>query len=327
MREFMTKVSDYFSEWRDDPEREDGRFPRIFIITAAIAVALIIALLMWWGYGVQEKRREEAAQKAKALQEEQAAKDALDALALQEAHGLVSATYEEKMQEYMSKDSGEELRQEYLTNTNELSETVKELQEKLEQVQREISEVVREYRENGSSSSEKVAEKLTVLDRQSQALVENIHSLETKLTDLGSVIQTVDREKIPAIREQITEVRSQMEQMRSDISSTYDKIKDLRKEDEKLWNKLSGVEKSLDEALDKNLDEIDKRLSRVGKDMDALEKEFREALQTMEKELEKEINEKIREEMDTLSTDSLSYRYDKSSSTLYLTPEQKKSGR
>ena len=115
--------------------------------------------------------------------------------------------------------------------------------------------------------------------------------------------------------------------MRSDISSTYDKIKDLRKEDEKLWNKLSGVEKSLDEALDKNLDEIDKRLSRVGKDMDALEKEFREALQTMEKELEKEINEKIREEMDTLSTDSLSYRYDKSSSTLYLTPEQKKSGR
>ncbi len=327
MREFMTKVSDYFSEWRDDPEREDGRFPRIFILTSAIAVALIIALLMWWGYGVQEKRREEAARKAKALQEEQAARDSLDALALQEAHGLVSATYEEKMQEYMSKDSGEELRQEYLTNTNELSETVKELQEKLEQVQREISEVVREYRESGSSSSEKVAEKLTVLDRQSQALVENIRSLETKLTDLGSVIQTVDREKIPAIREQITEVRSQMEQVRSDISSTYDKIKDLRKEDEKLWNKLSGVEKSLDEALDKNLDEIDKRLSRVGKDMDALEKEFREALQTMEKELEKEINEKIREEMDTLSTDSLSYRYDKSSSTLYLTPEQKKSGR
>ncbi len=327
MREFMTKVSDYFSEWRDDPEREDGRFPRIFILTSAIAVALIIALLMWWGYGVQEKRREEAARKAKALQEEQAARDSLDALALQEAHGLVSATYEEKMQEYMSKDSGEELRQEYLTNTNELSETVKELQEKLEQVQKEISEVVREYRESGSSSSEKVAEKLTVLDRQSQALVENIRSLETKLTDLGSVIQTVDREKIPAIREQITEVRSQMEQVRSDISSTYDKIKDLRKEDEKLWNKLSGVEKSLDEALDKNLDEIDKRLSRVGKDMDALEKEFREALQTMEKELEKEINEKIREEMDTLSTDSLSYRYDKSSSTLYLTPEQKKSGR
>ncbi len=99
MREFMTKVSDYFNEWREDPEREDGQVTRVFIIAAAIAVAVVIALLLWWGYGVQEKKREEAAAKARKLQEAQSMQDTQDAIALREAQGLVTATYEEKMQE------------------------------------------------------------------------------------------------------------------------------------------------------------------------------------------------------------------------------------
>lgn len=321
MREFMTKVSDYFNEWREDPERGDGQFPRVIIAITGIVAAAVIALLLWWGYGVQEKKREAASQKAQMLQAKQEAQDASDSLALQEAQGLVATTYEEKMQEYMSLDSGEELRQEYLSNTHELSEKVRELQSALEQVQREVSEVVREYRENGSTSSEKVTEKLTVLEKESQTLVENVKSLETKLAELGNVIQTVDREKIPVIREQLTALRTQMEQMRSDMSNTHDKIKDLRREDEKLWNQLSGVEKRLDEVMDKNLDEIDERLDRVGKEMDALEKELRAAL----KEMEKEMTEKIDAKMDAMSADSLSYRYDQEKNTLYLTPEQKTS--
>ena len=55
MREFMTKVSDYLSEWREDPEREEGQFPRIFIAGIGIVAVVAIVLLLWWGHGVQER--------------------------------------------------------------------------------------------------------------------------------------------------------------------------------------------------------------------------------------------------------------------------------
>ena len=44
----------------------------------------------------------------------------------------------------MSRDSGEKMRQEYLTNTSELEEKVRELQSALEQVRREVAEIARE---------------------------------------------------------------------------------------------------------------------------------------------------------------------------------------
>ena len=96
MREFMTKVSDYFNEWREDPEREDGQLTRVFIIAAAIVAAVLIALLLWWGYGVQEKRREEAAAKARELQETQKMQDAQAAFALQEAQGACNIHFRRK---------------------------------------------------------------------------------------------------------------------------------------------------------------------------------------------------------------------------------------
>ena len=65
----MTKVSDYFNEWREDPEKGDGEFPRAVILIVGIIVAAAIVLLLWWGYGVQEKKREDAARKAQELQE------------------------------------------------------------------------------------------------------------------------------------------------------------------------------------------------------------------------------------------------------------------
>jgi len=244
MREFMTKVSDYLNEWREDPEKEDETLPRFIIIAVGVAAAAGILMLLWWGYGVQEKKREEAAAKARELQEAQQMQDAQDALALQDAQGLVTTTYEEKMQEYMSRDSGEELRQEYLTNTNSLSEKVKELQEALEQVQREVTEILREYREGSSTSSEKVTEKLTVLEKETKTVAESVKTLEGKLTSLSDVVQTIDREKIPAIQGQIGELRVELGQVRSDVSGVCDKIKELRREDEKLWNKLSKVEET-----------------------------------------------------------------------------------
>ena len=230
MREFMTKVSDYLSEWREDPEREEGQFPRIFLVGIGIVAVAAIVLLLWWGHGVQERKREEAAQKARELQEAQAIQEEQNALALQEAQGLVATTYEEKMQEYMSRDSGEKMRQEYLTNTSELEEKVRELQSALEQVRREVAEIAREYRDN-SSSSEKVTEKLTVLEKETRTVMENVKTLESRLENLTEVVQRIEREKISVIQGQIAELKAELGQIRTDVSGVHEKIKELRKEE------------------------------------------------------------------------------------------------
>ncbi len=306
MREFMTRMSDCFNEWRNDPERKENQLS--LVVTGAVAVVIIVLLLLllWWGHSVQEKRKEESAKKVAELQKAQELQEAGEIQGAEEAQGLVKSTHEEKLAAYMSADSGEALRQEYLTNTNELSEKIKELQTTMEKAQAEIETIVREYREGDA----KVTEKLSVLERETKTVVENIAALERKVTELSNAVQVIDGEKIPAIQEQIGELRKEIEQARTDMAGVHEKIKALEKEDEKLWERLSEVEKSFKTALGDNMKEIDQRVGRLVDDMDELERELKAAL------------EKMREKMETLASDSLSYRYEEETNTLYLMPKQ-----
>ena len=211
----------------------------------------------------------------------------------------------------MSMDTGEELRQEYLMNTNALAEKIKELQTTMKQAQTEISKIIKEYRDG----SEKVAETLTMLERETKTVVENISALEVKMKELSELIRVADQEKIPMIQEQIGELRREIEQARTDMAGVHEKIKALEKEDEKLWERLSKVEKNLETALGENMKEIDKRMDRLDDDIRDLERELQAALERM--------NEKINEKMNTLASDSLAYRYEDETNTLYLMPNQK----
>ena len=76
-------------------------------------------------------------------------------------------------------------------------------------------------------------------------------------------------------------------------------------------------------TLNKNLSEIDTRLDQVQKDIRAAEKEVNETLEQMEDEMKRRVEEQIAEKTKTLSEESLSYRYDRQTNTLYLTPNQK----
>ena len=105
MREFMTKVSDYLDERRDDPERKEDRLS-LAVVAAVAAVVVVLLLLFWWGYTVHEKKEKEAAEKAKTIQESEAL-----ASMQEEAQGIVAATYEEKMKEYLSQNEAEALRE------------------------------------------------------------------------------------------------------------------------------------------------------------------------------------------------------------------------
>lgn len=308
MREFMTRMSDYFNEWREDPERKENRLSIAVIGAVAAVIIVLLLLLLWWGHSAQEKKKEAAGKSVRlqAAQELQTSREA------EEAQGLVATTYEEKMAEYMSMDSGEELRQEYLTNANALTEKIRELQTAMEKVQAEITTITGEYQDGNA----KVTEKLTVLEGETKSVVGKINALEVKMTELADTIRMVNEEKIPVIQKQIGELREEIEQTRTDMADIQEKIKALEKEDEKLWKRLSEVERSLENALGENMKEIDKRVDRLGGDLDDLERELREALEKM--------SEKINERMDVLSSDTLSYRYEEETNTLYLMPNHKK---
>lgn len=318
MREFMTKVSDYINEWREDPERRENRLSVVVIGVAAVVIIVLLLLLLWWGYSAQEKRKEEAAkraaelQAARTLQDSRKEQDSQKERDMQEA-GMEAVTREERMAEYMSMDSGEELRREYLTNTNALAEKIKELQSAMEQAQREIATIVKEYQ----GGDKEVTEKLAVLEKGTETVVKNIGGLELKMEKLSETIQTLDAEKIPTIQEQIRGLQSEIEQTRTDMAGVREKIKALEREDRELWKRLSEVEKDLEKALGENMKEIDKRLDRLGDDVDDLEREFQAALEKM--------NQSLSEKMDIVASEALAYRYEEETNTLYLMPNREKS--
>lgn len=309
MREFMTRLSDYINEWREDPERKENQLSVVVIGAVAVVIIVLLLLLLWWGYSAQEKKKEESARRAAELQAAQDLQSEQEGQDTQEA-GLVAVTHEEKMEEYMSMDSGEELRQEYLTNTNALAEKIKELQSTMEQAQREIASIVKEYQ----GGDAKVTEKLAVLEKETETVVKSISGLETKMEKLSEVIRTLDGEKIPMIQEQIGGLRNEIEQTRTDMAGIREKIKALEREDKELWKRLSEVEKELEKALGENMKEIDKRVDRLGDDIDDLERKFQAALEKM--------NESLNERMNTMASEALAYRYEEETNTLYLMPNR-----
>lgn len=310
MREFMTRLSDYLSERSDDPERKEDRLS-LAVIAGVAVVVIVLLLLFWWGYTTHENKEKAALEKAKELQEN--------------AQELEAVSYEEKMKEYMSQNAGDELRQEYLANTSEMAEKIRELQTAMEKVQKEVTEVVREYHESTGETREQkeIKNALTTLEREVNTALANLKQTESKLADLSDVLQTIDRDKLPVINRQISDVRAEIERVRTDASGVSAKLEALEKADQKLWERFSSAEQELKKTLNKNLSEIDTRLDQVQKDIRAAEKEVNETLEQMEDEMKRRVEEQIAEKTKTLSEESLSYRYDRQTNTLYLTPNQK----
>lgn len=316
MREFMTRLSDYINEWREDPERKENRLSVVVIGAVAVVIIVLLVLLLWWGYSAQEKRKEESARRAAELQADQSLQDTQEERDTQEGQdtqkdAVAAVTHEEKMAEYMSMDSGEELRREYLANTNALAQKMKELQSAMEQAQTEIATIIKDYR----GGDTKVTEKLAVLEKETETVVKNIGGLETKMEKLSEVIRTLDEEKIPMIQEQVGELKNEIEQTRADMAGIREKIKVLEGEDKELWKRLSEVEKDLEKALGENMREIDRRVDHLGDNINALEKEFQAALE--------KINQTLNEKMDTISSEALTYLYEEETNTLYLMPNRK----
>ena len=104
MNELLTKISDYLSERRNDPERRENRLS-VVIIGAVAVIVIILLLLVFWAHVARERREREEAAEAAAEAER----------ADWEEEQLVAETFEEEAEKYMAPNDGQELlRKEYL---------------------------------------------------------------------------------------------------------------------------------------------------------------------------------------------------------------------
>ncbi len=295
MKDFMTKISDYLNERRNDPERRENQLS-IVIIGAVAVVVIILLLLLFWTYTVKEQERKQ----------KEAAKEALLEAEMQmkvpvEEEELVAETHEEKAEEYMSQNDGREqelkeltlLREEYSESIDFLREKVEELLKSMTQVENNLSETIVKYQEGDQSILEQVKE----LHGEVTNIVQNLKETQTKLYDLTDIVQVLDQKTIPQIQKQILDIQQNMNKVHADISNLYTKIAALEQEDAKLWAGISEVEKTLKTAIDQNMTEVNNQLDVLLNQLGNVENRLQ-----------------------GLISKTLKYHYDAENNTLYLEP-------
>ncbi len=80
-----------------------------------------------------------------------------------------------------------------------MKEEIKELQTTMERAQTEIAAVTKEYRDGDAN----LTEKLVLLEKETQTIVENIGALEEKLSSLSEIIRTADGKRFPRYRNRL----------------------------------------------------------------------------------------------------------------------------
>lgn len=243
MREFMTKMSDYLNEMRNNPEKREDRLAVVIIGTAAVVV-IVLLLLILWGHIVRDRKQREA------------------------ENEIVSTTYEEHVPEYMAPNDGqEELMQAYLADIASLNDKIEELLATLTQVEQNLSETVIQYQEEDAV----LREEITSLHTKVNTIVRGLKETQTKLQDLFDIVMIMDKETIPMIQAQITQIREEMNGVHADIADLYAKIAALEQEDIKLWESIGNLGEMLQAALDENMTEVNNQINIVFARIEALE--------------------------------------------------------
>ena len=218
MREFMAKVRDRLSEKWNDPERQEDRLA-VVIVGATAAVVIIALLIVLWGYLTRGWGQETG-----------------DGVS---GNTLETAVYEEKMREYMAQNEGQAaLWREYAARVDRLNDEVERLLEAMTQTEQGLSETIEEYREGDTL----IQKELTAVHTQVDSVVQELKETQIQLYDLTDIVQIMNEETIPLIREQLVQLESNMEQVQSDIADLYVRIEALEQEDVKLWESIGDVE-------------------------------------------------------------------------------------
>ena len=291
MREFMTKVSDYLDERKNDPDRREDRLAAV-VIGAVAMVVIVLLLLILWGHNAREKERLAELDRLKEEQDSE--------------QQLVSASFEEKAAEYMAQDSSQELKQEYLTSIEELKQeyltSIEQLGDKIEELYETMTKIEQNLEETIVQCKEEDAalqKQITVLHTEVSNIVKNLSEVQTKLYDLTDIVQVMDQKTLPMIQQQLLELRKDVERSTGDIAKLYTKIAALEQEDAKLWTYIGNLEKTLKAAVNQNITEVNNHLDELLNQLTAVENRIGK-----------------------LAVQTLRYHYDAEKNTLYLEPYQ-----
>ena len=285
MKEFMTKVSDYFSERRNDPEKNGN--PLVFcMLGVVILIIIILCILLLW-------------QKSTSREEEE----------------MTSETFEKKPEIMMSEPGeGEEeaLKQEYLANIEYLGEKV----ESLLQFMSEVKETLEETTLTNEEENILLKQQLDEIMGDIGSLLTRLQNTQNYLYDLTDMIHIMNTETIPVIQEQISEIESQMSQVNSDIADIYAKIGALETTDAGLQAKIKEIEGSLKTSVEQNITDITNKFESMNTQIKQVEMQIGN-VETRINNLETQITD-LRSQIQQFTSQSLKYRYDKTTNTLYL---------
>lgn len=247
MREFMTKVSDYISERRNDPEKNGGVL--IFCMLGIVALIIIIfCLLLLWRKSTNEKTNEK---------EEE----------------IKAETYAYIPEAILSEASEEEeLKQEYLNNMQYLGERVEELLGSMTEIQKSLEESVITQQEDNLYLQDQVNE----ITEDVRSMIVQLQNTQNHLYDVTDMINVMSRETVPAIQEQISEMEKQMNQVNADVSDIYGKIDALEITDAELKAKISDMEGRLKASVEQNMSDVTNLFNTMNVQMETAIKQMQE---------------------------------------------------
>ena len=227
MREFMTKVSDYISERRNDPEKNGG-FVVLCMIGMAIAVGTILCLLLLWRKNAEGK---------------------------QELEAEVYETVPERV--LAENPADEELKRQYLMDIEYFGEKIEELSGSVTRI-RESLETSAAVQDEENTLLRSQVEEIT---GGITGLITKLENTENTLYDLNELVKVMDIKTIPAIQGHIGEIGKQMEQVNMDISDIYGKIDALKTTDKELQIKIREMQGALKTSIAQNVEDITNRFA------------------------------------------------------------------
>lgn len=313
MREFMTKVSDYISERRNDPER-NGNFVILGVIGVVILASIILCLLLLW----QKNAGGEQKMKAEVFTENPEIM-------------LVESPVEE------------ELKQQYLMDIEYFAEKIEELSESMSRIKETLETTVAVQEDNLL-----LREQIKEITGGITNFLTKMQNTQDTLYELNELVKVMDSKTIPDVQKQISEIEKQMGQVDTDISAIYSKIDALETTDSELKIKIREMQGALKTSIEQNVADITNRFENMNAQIRQMITQMEDARRQIEdtkkelgdtkgqvedtqkelgdtkgqvedtKEQVKDAHERIQE----LKIQTLRYRYDEADNTLYLYEDQ-----
>ena len=243
MREFMTKVSDYISERRNDPEK-NGNFLIFCMLGIVILIIIILCLLLLWRKNANGKEEE-----------------------------LTAETFEYIPEAVMAEPSNdEELKQEYLNNMQYLEEKVEDLLQSLTEIQKSLEETIITQQGDNVYLQEQIDE----ITEDIKNMIIQLQNTQNHLYDINDMINVMNKETIPVIQEQISEIEKQINQVNVDITDIYNKIEALETTDAELKAKIDEIEKKTKSSIEQNITDVTNRFNSVNMQIEEIIKKMEE---------------------------------------------------